>query len=454
MLQVALLVLLAHTTAVLSTGSSRELELVGQSQQHVAGCSDEHLARETQRAAALAVQVRALESELTSLHAKLEVCERQRNNGTDNEHLLLRRRRTQTTSTTKPKEACSKSQVNRRIRAMNKPCCGAHNERCHDGQTTGCSIGCANKVLAFWSDCRATFAALFPKSTVSTFKHTFDKCRASEVKGYAQRLRVVNGKIASTGHHVGMYTSQLQHMIDTKFAPVHGWDWQHQPLIDGTSLRHLTLVGDYLADVPLRPPSMFVLKLQGTLKPAVNLSQVNVPRYAALVTLEAVQFSAVIGGNDILLSLPCHLVQSHLSEYAVSGTFDASSLPAQPAGAPWPKRTGHGYMALSIHKGSHNAIRNVRALSNNSDACIGVNTSPFAEIGNCHVGGWKNFLSTEMLQTRCIWTLATSFALVHDNHVHHCAIHALDLDAYTSSSVAWNNLCEDNGQVGVTTPGM
>ena len=54
-----------------------------------------------------------------------------------------------------------------------------------------------------------------------------------------------------------------------------------------------------------------------------------------------------------------------------------------------------------------------------------------------------------MLHTRCIWTLATSHALVHDNHVHHCSSHALDFDAYTSSSVAWNNLCEENGQEGI-----
>jgi parallel beta-helix repeat protein len=54
-----------------------------------------------------------------------------------------------------------------------------------------------------------------------------------------------------------------------------------------------------------------------------------------------------------------------------------------------------------------------------------------------------------MLQTRCIWTLATSHALVHDNHVHNCSLHALDFDAYTSSSVAWSNLCEGNGEEGI-----
>ena len=47
-------------------------------------------------------------------------------------------------------------------------------------------------------------------------------------------------------------------------------------------------------DVPLRPPSLFTLKLHGTMQPAHNLSfDTHVPRYAALVMLHGVQFSAV-----------------------------------------------------------------------------------------------------------------------------------------------------------------
>eukprot|EP01047_Picozoa_sp_COSAG01_P019609 COSAG01_NODE_1095_length_11714_cov_9.062930_8_plen_102_part_00 len=78
------------------------------------------------------------------------------------------------------------------------------------------------------------------------------------------------------------------------------------------------------------------------------------------------------------LSRPLELpaIQSESALRLVIGTFDASSLPAIPRGAPWPHRKGHGYMALSIQKGSHNSIRHVRALANNSDACIGINSSP------------------------------------------------------------------------------
>jgi hypothetical protein len=52
----------------------------------------------------------------------------------------------------------------------------------------------------------------------------------------------------------------------------------------------------------------------------------------------------------------------------LGGTFDASALP------PHDPKTSFGYMALSIKGGSNNAIRGVRALSNNSDAIIGANS--------------------------------------------------------------------------------
>jgi hypothetical protein len=58
----------------------------------------------------------------------------------------------------------------------------------------------------------------------------------------------------------------------------------------------------------------------------------------------------------------------------------------------------------------------------------------YAEVAFCDVGGeaagsWGVSPLKAMLQTRCIWSLATAYPLIHDNHVHHCAVHALDLDA-------------------------
>ena len=78
-----------------------------------------------------------------------------------------------------------------------------------------------------------------------------------------------------------------------------------------------------------------VLQLQGSLRAAPNLTAYNnshTERFAAMIQLQHVSFAAVIGG-------------------------------------------------------SNNAIRGVRAMSNNSDSIIGVNQSPHAEVGGCEVGG-------------------------------------------------------------------
>ena len=230
-------------------------------------------------------------------------------------------------------------------------------------------------------------------------------------------LYIVDGRIQPGGQLVGTHASQLQTAIDGCFSPaISGPERNRHSVFNSSVLRHLHLQGQYFSDAPLSLPSLFVLELQGTLSAAANLS-VDTPPYTAMVQLLNVSYSAVLGG-----------------------TFDASSLPAAHDPA-----TSKGYMALSIKGGAHNAIRHVRALSNNSESIIGINMSPHAEVANCDVGGGHG----EMLQTRCIWTLATSQALLHDNHVHNCSFHALDLDAYTSSSVAWNNLCEGNGQEGI-----
>lgn len=257
-------------------------------------------------------------------------------------------------------------------------------------------------------------------------------CSAAEVSAWcaglpvgATELYVVEGRLQPGGQYVGMHTSQLQALIDGSFSPQSSADWRDSSLINSSALRHLHLQGAYLADVSLSLPSLFVLNLSGSITPASNLSLANTSRFQALVQMADVYFAAVIGG-----------------------TFDGSSLPAMPSTYdPVTKTTTrHGYMALSIQGGANNAIRGVRAMSNNSDAVIGVNMSPRAEIGGCEVGGDSGALG--LLETRCIWTLATSHALVHDCHVHHCRSHSLDFDAYTSSSVAWNNVCEDNGAEG------
>jgi len=151
-----------------------------------------------------------------------------------------------------------------------------------------------------------------------------------------------------------------------------------------------------------------------TLTLAPNLTRVDVPRFTGMVMLLNSTLSAVLGG-----------------------TYDASSQPA-------PLMGSRGYQAITMvgGQGKH-AVRNVRALANNSDAAIGVHNCPHAEVSYSDVGG------DERLTGRCIWALATRRALIHHNLVRNCSSHSLDLDAYTSGSAAFSNLLLDHGQEGI-----
>lgn len=176
----------------------------------------------------------------------------------------------------------------------------------------------------------------------------------------------------------------------------------------------MKLSGDYECDTPLLLPSLLILQLEGTIRAASNLSAADVPRFTGMVTMNNTEYSGVVGG-----------------------TYDASSVPAV--------NGSRGYQAISIVNGGHNVVRSVRAIANHSDSAIGINMSPYAEVAHCDAGGEDGAMSLG----RCIWTLATSHALIHHNHVHHCSAHALDFDAYTTTSVAYGNLCENNREEGI-----
>jgi hypothetical protein len=116
----------------------------------------------------------------------------------------------------------------------------------------------------------------------------------------------------------------------------------------------------------------------------------------------------------------------------LGGTVDATNAPSS-------KYTeGHlGYQAISIVGGSHNILRGVRALANNTDAAITIKSSQFSEVSNNDIGGTAD----SPIIGRCLWTINVTRALVHDNKIHHCTIHALDLDVNTTKSAVWNNIC-------------
>jgi hypothetical protein len=230
-------------------------------------------------------------------------------------------------------------------------------------------------------------------------------------------LRVHAGDLIledGTRQHVGRYTSQLQAAVITALYPevVNSRDIASTTFFNSDKLRYLDLSGgEYLADHTLMLPSLFVLRLDTyddvtSISIAPNASFVTVDDVIppGLVAMYGVSYSAVIGG-----------------------TFDA--------------RANASYEAIHIENGGHNSVRRVVVKASVFEAwksMITVRGGTRHEVAHSTVDG--NYLAG-----RCIWTIATSSALVHDNTIQHCIGHALDFDAYTSGSAAWNNLIQDTG---------
>ena len=224
---------------------------------------------------------------------------------------------------------------------------------------------------------------------------------------------VKNGYLLPAGDYVGVHTSELQaRVIDSLYPQIHPKKALASiSLVNSSVLRYLTLEGDYFADVPLVLPSLFVLRLNGTMKDAQNLSasSLNGVPHVGMITLNVSMYSAVVGG-----------------------TVDATTWNAT------------RMLAVSVLNSERSAVRFVRALSN-WQTSIGVHGGSQNEIAHCDAGGVEG----APILARAIWLLATAKCYVHHCHVHHAQMHALDFDAYTASSVAWSNLCEDNKEEGI-----
>jgi len=203
-------------------------------------------------------------------------------------------------------------------------------------------------------------------------------------------------------------------VIDTLFAPVGPADWTSTPILNETSgkIRYLHLIGDYQADVPLQLPSLFILKLNGSITDAANLTLPPAPRFSGLVTMNGTHYSGLIGGT-------------------VNATVHKMSYP-------------NGAQAVTIVDGTRNVIRNVRATSSCNSA-VGINGGTANEVSNCDLGAEAG----RMFHARAVWCLSTQRAMVHGNHIHHAGLHSLDFDAGTQYSVAHGNLCEDNTDEGI-----
>lgn len=235
-------------------------------------------------------------------------------------------------------------------------------------------------------------------------------------------LTVRDGRLLSPyNREVGRYTSSLQSEVLSLFPEKGPSDWADTTLVkqsvsagDGGLLRHLYLEGEYFADMPLRLPSLLVLHLNGSITDAANLTadpfNGDSKAFPGIVMLNGSQYSAIEGG-----------------------TVNATA---------HPKTQMQG---VAILQGHRNSLRGVRALSNWQSA-IGVRGGSNNEIVNCDVGGDPKYGN---IAARAIWSIATERNYVHHNYVHHADMHALDFDAYTASSIAWANTCEDNGAEGI-----
>ena len=226
-------------------------------------------------------------------------------------------------------------------------------------------------------------------------------------------VTVKNGYVFPHGDYVGMYTSQLQkNVIDALYPQINPKEiLQNVHIVNDTVLRYLDLQGTYLADAPLVLPSLFVLRLNGSIVDANNItnSRFNGVSHVGLITLNQTVYSGVIGG-------------------IINATVHSNTQ----------------MQALSLLNSRRSTVRRLRALSN-WESAIGVKGGEQNEISHCDTGG----TAANATLGRAIWLLATSSGYVHNCYVHHSLTHALDFDAYTSSSVAWNNLCEDNKAEGI-----
>ena len=231
-------------------------------------------------------------------------------------------------------------------------------------------------------------------------------------------LTIKDGILLPSGKYIGTFTSQLQSAIDFHYPSVDKTTWNTISIVNSSVLRYLDLQGHYFADAPLLLPSLFVLRLNGSLVDALNLTTHPVNgdtnAYPGLVTLNSTTYSAVLGVGS-------------------AATINAST------------HSGTQMHAVSILNSQKTAVRGLRLVSQ-WETCVGIRGGVHNEVSSNNVGGESGRTTPA---TRGVWALATSRAYVHHNHVHHADKHALDFDAYTGNSVAWENLCEDNKEQGI-----
>ena len=123
-------------------------------------------------------------------------------------------------------------------------------------------------------------------------------------------VTVKDGYIFPQGNYVGVYTSQLQkRVIDALYPPIQPNDiLKNIHVINGTVLRYLDLQGAYLADAPLVLPSLFVLRLNGSIVDAKNITN-SIFNGVSHVGLGDTKQYTILGRNR--RSYKCHCTQQY-----------------------------------------------------------------------------------------------------------------------------------------------
>eukprot|EP01047_Picozoa_sp_COSAG01_P019610 COSAG01_NODE_1095_length_11714_cov_9.062930_9_plen_342_part_00 len=200
-------------------------------------------------------QVASLQAQLAAAEAELVLIERDPPSSSP-QHAA--KRRTQTAA--RPgSQVCKRYEMGLRVSKINTRCCGRKNEHCSNGVPSRCDTGCASEVLAFWPRCHTVFPRATPARSVASFKRVLQLCRAAQARPHAfpanaRALTVMNGRLSTSsqppggGPYVGVYTSQLQQLIDGSYASVMDADLRKVSLVDAKRLRHLVLFGACVDD--------------------------------------------------------------------------------------------------------------------------------------------------------------------------------------------------------------
>ena len=196
-------------------------------------------------------------------------------------------------------------------------------------------------------------------------------------------------------------------------------------------LNTLELIGDYLVDVPLRLPSMFVLKLHNaTLQPATNFSRGTIAN-PGLLHIENKGFTAILGGviNAESSGVPAISV---LNSHHIQVHFVRASALS-------------GFNVIYMRGGENNEIANSRigndGFQGGSVSGIVIQDSKHALIHDNEVR-YLPYVGI-LLKT------GTAKAAVYSNNVHHVGFNGIEVKGLVENTYIHDNTCWSNKQDGI-----